>query len=94
MNAAPATGLINARRLRTPPAELYGVTIVERLARGRQAGPTIVVEASRRGSQIIVIGATRKSERMRREIFGGTVDYVLKHATCRVIVVSASAPSV
>jgi len=58
-----------------------------------QAGPTIVEEATRRGSQIIVIGATRKNERMRRTIFGSTVDYVLKHAPCRVMVVSASAPS-
>lgn len=72
--------------------ESYGVKIVERLARGRQAGPTIVEEANRRGSEIIVIGATRKSERMRRAIFGSTVDYVLKHAPCRVMVVSASTP--
>jgi len=49
-------------------------------------------EANRRGSEIIVIGATRKSERMRQGIFGSTVDYVLKHAPCRVMVVSASAP--
>lgn len=71
----------------------YGVKVVERLARGRQAGPTIVEEATRRGSEIIVLGATRKSERMRIAIFGSTVDYVLKHAPCRVMVVSASAPS-
>ena len=73
--------------------ESYGVKIVERLARGRQAGPTIVEEANRRGSEIIVLGATRKNERMRQAIFGSTVDYVLKHAPCRVMVVSASAPS-
>jgi APA family basic amino acid/polyamine antiporter len=72
--------------------ESYGVKVVERLARGRQAGPTIVKEANRRGSEIIVLGATRKSERMRQAIFGSTVDYVLKHASCRVMVVSASAP--
>lgn len=73
--------------------ESYGVKVVERLARGRQAGPTIVEEAGRRGSEIIVIGATRKSERTRRAIFGSTVDYVLKHAPCRVMVVSTSASS-
>lgn len=73
--------------------ESYGVKIVERLARGRQAGPTIVEEAGRRGSEIIVLGATRKNERMRQAIFGSTVDYVLKHASCRVMVVSSSAPS-
>jgi hypothetical protein len=71
----------------------YGVKVEERLARGRQAGPTIVEEANRRGSEIIVIGAARKSERTRRAIFGSTVDYVLKHEHCRVMVVSASAPS-
>ena len=51
-------------------------------------------EAGRRGPEIIVIGATRKSERMRQAIFGSTVDYVLKHAPRRVMVVSASAAPV
>jgi nucleotide-binding universal stress UspA family protein len=32
---------------------------------------------------VIVLGAPRAP---RREIFGKTVDYVLKHAPCRVIV--------
>ncbi|MHB8060219.1 MAG: amino acid permease [Gaiellaceae bacterium] len=72
--------------------ESYGVRVVERLARGRQAGPTIIEEAVRRGSEIIVLGATRRSERMRKAVFGSTVEYVLKHAPCRVMVVSTSAP--
>jgi Universal stress protein family len=42
---------------------------------------------------IIVLGATRKSERMRRDVFGSTIEYVLKHAPCWVMVVSASAPA-
>jgi APA family basic amino acid/polyamine antiporter len=64
-------------------ASPYGVRIVERIVRARQAGRAIVEEAERRGSQIIVLGAPRSSH---KAIFGHTVDYVLKHAPCRVMV--------
>ena len=64
-------------------AETYGVRSVERVVRARQAGRAIVEEAERRGSEIIVLGAPRY---MHRAIFGHTVDYVLKHAPCRVMV--------
>jgi APA family basic amino acid/polyamine antiporter len=65
-------------------AELYGVNVTERLVRARSAGRAIVDEASRRNSEIIVMGAPR-SER-RGGVFSDTVDFVLKHAPCRVMV--------
>jgi APA family basic amino acid/polyamine antiporter len=64
-------------------AESYGVRSVERVVRARQAGRAIVEEAERRGAEIIVLGAPRGKH---RRIFGHTVDYVLKHAPCRVMV--------
>jgi APA family basic amino acid/polyamine antiporter len=65
----------------------YGVSVIPRLIRGRHAGAALVAEAERRGTEIIVIGAPRKDlTRGRRTVFGGTVDYVLKHAPCRVLV--------
>ncbi len=68
-------------------ADLYGVDVVERLLRARHAGRAIVEEALRRGSEIIVMGAPRLPHRTRRSaIFGKTVDYVLRHAPCRVMV--------
>ncbi len=69
----------------------YGVRVAGRLARGRSVGQSIIDEATHRNSEIIVMGAEQRRERMRREIFGDTVDYVLKHAPCRVMVVSAAA---
>jgi APA family basic amino acid/polyamine antiporter len=67
--------------------EAYGVRVLERLVRARSAGPAIVQEAERRGSEIIVIGAPpRIVGRHRRALFGKTVDYVLRHAPCRVMV--------
>ena len=69
----------------------YGVRVVGRLARGRHAGQTIIEEAMHRNTEIIVMGAARQRERLRRSIFGDTVDYVLKHAPCRVMVVTAKA---
>jgi APA family basic amino acid/polyamine antiporter len=67
----------------------YGVDVVVRIVRARNAGRAIVDEAERRGSEIIVMGAPRHGGRGRREIFGDTVDFVLKHAPCRVMVAAA-----
>jgi APA family basic amino acid/polyamine antiporter len=65
-------------------AELYGVDLVERLVRARNAGRAIVDEAARRGSEIIVMGAPRTDRP--QAVFSETVDFVLKHAPCRVMV--------
>ena len=64
-------------------AETYGVRAVERIVRARKAGRAIVDEADRRGTEIVVLGARRGNY---RNIFGSTVEYVLKHAPCRVMV--------
>jgi APA family basic amino acid/polyamine antiporter len=66
----------------------YGVDVIGRLVRARRAGRAIVDEAERRQTDIIVMGAPRR-RRMRASIFGGTTDFVLKHAPCRVMVVAA-----
>jgi APA family basic amino acid/polyamine antiporter len=65
-------------------AELYGVDVTERLVRARSAGRAIVDEAERRQSEIIVMGAPRLERRS--AVFSDTVDFVLKHAPCRVMV--------
>jgi basic amino acid/polyamine antiporter, APA family len=65
-------------------AELYGVAVTERIVRARSAGRAIVDEASRRHSEIIVMGAPRGQGA--RGVFSDTVDFVLKHAPCRVMV--------
>jgi APA family basic amino acid/polyamine antiporter len=67
-------------------AELYGLDVTERLLRDRHAGRAIVDEAARRQSEIIVMGAPRAG---RRTLFSDTVDFVLKHAPCRVMVAAA-----
>ena len=63
--------------------ETYGVRVIERLVRARNAGRAIVEDAVSRQAEIIVLGAPRGRH---REIFGKTVDYVLKNAPCRVMV--------
>jgi APA family basic amino acid/polyamine antiporter len=67
-------------------AELYGVSATERLIRARHAGRAIVDEAARRHSEIIVMGSPRAPRG--RGVFSDTVDFVLKHAPCRVMVVA------
>ena len=68
----------------------YGVDVIGRIVRHRRAGRAIVREAEQRNSEIIVMGAPRR-RRAQGPVFGGTTDYVLKHAPCRVMVVAARA---
>jgi APA family basic amino acid/polyamine antiporter len=71
--------------------ESYGVRVIPRIVRGRRAGRAIVDEAVRRNAEIIVMGGPRRVRLRsgRRRIFGDTVDFVLKHAPCRVMVAAA-----
>jgi APA family basic amino acid/polyamine antiporter len=63
----------------------YGVRVIPRIVRTRNVGQEIVAEARRRGSEIIVLGARDRS-RPGERLFGPTIDYVLRHAPCRVMV--------
>jgi basic amino acid/polyamine antiporter, APA family len=64
-------------------AETYGVRMIDRVVRARNAGRAIVDEAERRHAEIVVLGAPRGRH---RDIFGKTVDFVLKNAPCRVMI--------
>jgi len=66
----------------------YGVRVIGRLARTRKIGRAIVDEAIRRDSEIIVMAGPRRvrMQRGRRQIFGDAVDFVLRHAPCRVMI--------
>ena len=65
--------------------EGYGVRAVTRVLRARAAGPAVAEEAARRNAELIIVGAPRERPG-RRQIFGRTVDYVLKHAPSRVLI--------
>jgi APA family basic amino acid/polyamine antiporter len=66
----------------------YGVRVTGRIARTRNIGRAIVDEAIRRNSEIIVMAGPRRVrlQRGRRRVFGDAVDFVLRHAPCRVMV--------
>ncbi|HXF97444.1 MAG TPA: universal stress protein [Gaiellaceae bacterium] len=67
--------------------DAYGVRVLTRLERARAAGPAIVSEAKAREAEIVVLGAPRRHlTGAQTSVFGRTVDYVLKHAPCRVLV--------
>jgi APA family basic amino acid/polyamine antiporter len=72
--------------------ESYGVDVIARLVRARNAGRAIVDEADRRASEIVVMGGPRRRRLAagKRAIFGDTVDFVLKHAPCRVMVTAGT----
>jgi APA family basic amino acid/polyamine antiporter len=73
--------------------ESYGVNVTTRIVRARNPGRAVVDEAARRNAEIIVMGGPRRVRLQsgRRAIFGDTVDFVLKHAPCRVMVAAGRA---
>jgi nucleotide-binding universal stress UspA family protein len=60
-----------------------GVRLRSRVIRARARGEAIVAEADAAGADLIVV---RAAPRPGTVLFGRTVDYVLKHARCRVLV--------
>lgn len=60
-----------------------GVRLRSRIVRARARGEAIVAEAEAADADLIVVRASR---RPRTALFGRTVDYVLRHAGCRVLV--------
>ena len=70
--------------------DLYGVNVAASTLRARAAGAAIAEQARADDVEIIILRAPRKRRLGRRAaIFGKTVDYVLKHAPCRVMVAAA-----
>jgi basic amino acid/polyamine antiporter, APA family len=68
----------------------YGVRVRPRLVRARSAGRAIVAEAERLTSEIVVLGLPRtRLTPQQTALFGMTVDYVLRHAPCRVMIASS-----
>jgi basic amino acid/polyamine antiporter, APA family len=68
----------------------YGVRVLTRLERARSAGPAVVAEADARNAEIIVLGAPRRRlTAAQAAVLGKTVDYILRHATCRVLVTAS-----
>ena len=67
--------------------EENGVRVEGVTVRARSLGRAIVEQAAERGADLIVLGS---SPRWRRQsaFFSPTVDYVLRHAPCEVLVVA------
>jgi nucleotide-binding universal stress UspA family protein len=65
-------------------ADSFKVEFTSHVVSARQAGRAIVEEAERRRSEVIIVGTARK-RRVADRAFGRTVDYVLDHAPCEVL---------
>jgi nucleotide-binding universal stress UspA family protein len=78
-------------RRATAIADAYGVTVVSRIVRAREAGTAILEELERRDAELVVIGAPRKMRADKRATaFGRNVQHVLRKASCRVLLVAAA----
>ena len=67
--------------------EDHGVEVRTDVVRARSIGYAIVDEAKSRGVDLIVLGSSPRWRRQSR-FFSPTVDYVLRHAPCEVLVVA------
>jgi APA family basic amino acid/polyamine antiporter len=65
----------------------HGVTVEGRVVRSRSIGEAIVQEARKEGVDLIVLGSSPRWRRQSR-FFSPTVDYVLRHAPCEVMVIA------
>ena len=65
----------------------HGVEVRGETVRARSIGEAIVAEATRRGTDLIVLGSSPRWRRQSR-FFSPTVDYVLRKAPCEVLVVA------
>jgi basic amino acid/polyamine antiporter, APA family len=68
-------------------ASEHGVTVEGTVVRARSIGEAIVEEARREGVDLIVMGSAPRWRRQSR-FFSPTVDYVLRHAPCEVMVIA------
>ena len=78
-----AASVAEARAL----GEENGVEVNAEAVNARSIGHAIVEEAERRGADLIVLGSSSRWRRQSR-FFSPTVDHVLKHAPCEVLVVA------
>jgi APA family basic amino acid/polyamine antiporter len=65
----------------------HGVTVEGKIVRARSIGEAIVEEARSEGVDLIVMGSAPRWRRQSR-FFSPTVDYVLRHAPCEVMVIA------
>jgi nucleotide-binding universal stress UspA family protein len=67
--------------------EDHGVEVRTDVVRARSIGHAIVDEAKARQADLIVVGSSPRWRRQSR-FFSPTVDFVLRHAACEVLVVA------
>jgi APA family basic amino acid/polyamine antiporter len=65
----------------------HGVAVEGRIVRARALGEAIVLQARDSGAELVVLGSSPRWRRQSR-FFSPTVDYVLRHADCEVMVVA------
>jgi APA family basic amino acid/polyamine antiporter len=78
-----SASLIDAKLL----ASEHGLTIEGDIVRARSLGEAIVAKAEEVGADLIVMGSAPRWRRQSR-FFSPTVDYVLRHAPCEVMVIA------
>ena len=61
--------------------------VEEEIVRARAIGEAIVAEARAHGADLIVMGSAPRWRRQSR-FFSPTVDYVLRHSPCEVMVIA------
>ena len=74
-------------------AENYGCEIITDLLQARAVGPALINEASEREADLLIIGMDYKTQ-FGEFSLGEVAPYVLKHASCQVMLLRESEPEI
>ena len=69
-----------------------GFRIRTDLLQAREPGPAILEEINEKAINVVVLGS-RRHRAFTEQTLGGTVDYIIRHAPCRVVVAVPAEPA-
>jgi nucleotide-binding universal stress UspA family protein len=72
-------------RAETVAEERFQLQITTDLLQAREAGPAILEESKQRGIDLIILGYNRRRRFGERLIRATTLEYVVRHAPCQVL---------
>jgi nucleotide-binding universal stress UspA family protein len=68
-------------------ADKYGVATDGLILRARDPGEAIVAELTERSIQVVLIAAAWLQKAQRARLLGATIDHIMHHAPCRVMLI-------
>jgi nucleotide-binding universal stress UspA family protein len=85
MTAEVDAGEAMLAKAETVAEERFGLEIKTELLQAREAAPAILEEAKQKGVDLIILGYNRRRRFGERLLKATTLEYVVRHASCQVL---------